>query len=283
MSKHQSSYDMEISKQFDKINEWQRNFTIERSKCVEQLGLWRAHFEKLPTLIKSKMKVRLFGKILGQDKTKKEEQLRELCKYSFKLFNQTMVDIIKYIQKVVLSYIDVDFTEKLFKDVNLEIVTFSDSTKNMLNSLIEIIKNLEKDLNTYKMVMDYKKTDYILFRLNQFEKTLNSIIFQIKRQREQLQMDYKLKNNRKNREKKLQQIITQYDEFRLADLAGFLGFEEVIELEHWILSYPYDLFIIDDDTIIFNKEQDDNQISESINELLKRCQNHERLGIGKKI
>ena len=90
-------------------------------------------------------------------------------------------------------------------------------------------------------------------------------------------------NSGLRREEILKKIIYERERIPLQELSPLLEFNDILELERWILYLPTKLFKIDDEIVIINKDEQDSNIVSAISMLLDKFQEYEELGLGKKI
>ncbi|MHA1116127.1 MAG: hypothetical protein ACTSRR_10955 [Candidatus Heimdallarchaeaceae archaeon] len=201
---------------------------------------------------------------------------------SLSMLNQCLIKIIsKNQQKIVtLQYFDpkIESLEKLTENFATQ-KEESNEVISVLRTLTDwFLKNRE-----YFNSLNSEKTELIIRKLLSTSNILSKVSTQIDLQLERIKFQDYLENLKSRREEILKKIIYEREKIPLQELSPLLEFNDVLELERWILHLPTKLFKIDDEIVIINKDEQDSDIVSAISMLLDKFQEYEELGLGKKI
>ncbi|MHA1869239.1 MAG: hypothetical protein ACTSXD_14455 [Candidatus Heimdallarchaeaceae archaeon] len=275
--------DLQLNSLFSDLENRIDDFNNEKMGSKEILLLFRNYFFQFYSSFSKKFSKRKLRA--------KKEKLR--LNYSFangekkyldslSMLNQCLIRIIsKNQQKIVtLQYFDpkIESTEKLTEDLNIQ--------KNKSNEVISILRAFTDwflENREYFSLLNSEKTEFIIRKLLSTSNILSKVDTQIDLQLERIQFQETLENLKGRREEILKKIIYEKENILLHDLAPLLEFNDVLELERWILHLPTNLFKIDDEIVIINKAEQDSDIVSAISILLDKFQEYEELGLGKKI
>ena len=262
----------------------QRNgFSINWEVIGSQSRFFNSHFDEIHTISENYFpKIVKSNGSITKSQAPNKSKLEQIIGLSFQLYHQFCLSSMKFMQDEILSFYKaqipyLDYREikqdlenkialfEVFKKIITHLtgkLDFFDSTFGIIvgkNKLISYIETAKKDLRT-------------IIRIGQ----------QLNKHKDHLLNKIRLKSLQEKREVVLKDIIYSKKPIFIEKLAPLLEFNYPVDLELWLLKFPSELFKIDDNLIIFNRNQTDEDVSFFISDLLNKFKEFEELSLGKK-